>query len=202
VVRRACRAAHPPTAPYADTPVHAPVCVPVPPPTPPHGCLNNRFACRVALTAKTTSGQHSPAYPAAMHGKATASAGAAIVLAGCGGSSQTTVTLTSTLEITKSVTVTARLPPSAPKTTMETDGTYRVGITSPGSSGRRTSPRWRSRRLQAWRVKWDDLRKQIKKACDLARKHGAENVTVLATMIGGRRPTPSACSPTPRTGRG
>jgi hypothetical protein len=34
-------------------------------------------------------------------------------------------------------------------------------------------------------VKWVDLRKQIKKACDLARKHGAENVTVLATMIGG-----------------
>ena len=51
-------------------------------------------------------------------------------------------------------------------------------------------------------VKWVDLQKQIKKACDLARKHGAENVTVLATMIGGRRPTPSACSPSPRTGRG
>ena len=34
-------------------------------------------------------------------------------------------------------------------------------------------------------VKWDDVQKQIKKACDLARKHGAENVTVLATMIGG-----------------
>jgi hypothetical protein len=34
-------------------------------------------------------------------------------------------------------------------------------------------------------VKWVDLQKQIKKACDLARKHGAENVTVLATMIGG-----------------
>ena len=51
-------------------------------------------------------------------------------------------------------------------------------------------------------VKWVDLQKQIKKACDLARKHGAENVTVVATMIGGRRPTPSACSPSPRTGRG
>src|SRR6478736_7269620 len=34
-------------------------------------------------------------------------------------------------------------------------------------------------------VKWEDVQKQIKKACDLARKHGAENVTVLATMIGG-----------------
>jgi sugar phosphate isomerase/epimerase len=34
-------------------------------------------------------------------------------------------------------------------------------------------------------VAWDDLQKQLKKACDLARKHGAENVTVLATMIGG-----------------
>ena len=35
-------------------------------------------------------------------------------------------------------------------------------------------------------VGWDDVQKQIKKACDLARKHGAENVTVLATMIGGQ----------------
>src|SRR3954447_4839463 len=34
-------------------------------------------------------------------------------------------------------------------------------------------------------VKWDDLQKQLKKGCDLAREHGAENVTVLATMIGG-----------------
>ncbi|HET9875257.1 MAG TPA: hypothetical protein VFQ37_05760 [Mycobacterium sp.] len=34
-------------------------------------------------------------------------------------------------------------------------------------------------------VKWDDVQKQLKKACDLARKHGAENVTVLVTMIGG-----------------
>ncbi len=34
-------------------------------------------------------------------------------------------------------------------------------------------------------VKWDDVQKLIKKACDLARKHGAENVTVLVTMIGG-----------------
>ena len=35
-------------------------------------------------------------------------------------------------------------------------------------------------------VKWEDVQKQIKKACDLARKHGAENVTVTVTMIGGR----------------
>jgi sugar phosphate isomerase/epimerase len=35
-------------------------------------------------------------------------------------------------------------------------------------------------------VQWDDVQKQLKKACDLARKHGAENVTVLVTMIGGQ----------------
>jgi hypothetical protein len=34
-------------------------------------------------------------------------------------------------------------------------------------------------------VKWDDLQKQLKKGCDLAREHGSENVTVLATMVGG-----------------
>ena len=34
-------------------------------------------------------------------------------------------------------------------------------------------------------VEWGDVQKQIKKACDLARKHGAENVTVLVTMIEG-----------------
>ena len=64
-----------------------------------------------------------------MQGKTTVIAGAAIVLAGCGGSSQTAVTLTSTLEITKTVTVTVTAPPpaSVPKTAMETDGTYRVG---------------------------------------------------------------------------
>src|SRR5882757_628711 len=62
-----------------------------------------------------------------MQGKTTVITGAAIVLAGCGGSSQTAVTLTSTLDITKTVTVTAPPPPSVPKTTMETDGTYRVG---------------------------------------------------------------------------
>ena len=56
-------------------------------------------------------------------------AGAAVVLTGCGGSSQqAAVTVTSTLEITKTVTVTAPPPASAPKTIIETDGTYRVGI--------------------------------------------------------------------------
>ncbi|MGC2376421.1 MAG: hypothetical protein WA622_04590, partial [Mycobacterium sp.] len=44
------------------------------------------------------------------------------------------MTLTSTLEITKTVTVTAPPPASVPKTTMETDGTYRVGTdTVPGT---------------------------------------------------------------------
>ena len=63
-----------------------------------------------------------------MQGKKTAIAGAAIVLAGCGGgSNQTAVTVTSTLEITKTVSVPAPAPPSVPKTIMETDGTYRVG---------------------------------------------------------------------------
>jgi hypothetical protein len=63
-----------------------------------------------------------------MQGKKTAIAGAAIVLAGCGGSSQTVATVTSTLQpvITKTVTVTYP-PPPVLKTTMDTDGTYRVG---------------------------------------------------------------------------
>ena len=34
-------------------------------------------------------------------------------------------------------------------------------------------------------VQWDDVQKQLKKACDLAGKHGAKNMTVLVTMIGG-----------------
>lgn len=33
--------------------------------------------------------------------------------------------------------------------------------------------------------KWEDLQKLIKKGCDLARKHGAENVTVMVTTLGG-----------------
>jgi hypothetical protein len=76
-----------------------------------------------------------------MQGKKTAIAGAAIVLAGCGGSSQTAVTLTSTLEITKTVTVTAPPPPSVPKTTMETDGTYRVGTDIVPGTYRSAGPR-------------------------------------------------------------
>lgn len=65
-----------------------------------------------------------------MHAKKTAIAAAAMVLAGCGGSSRSLATVTSTVQpvITKTVTVT--VPPPAtplPKTTMDTDGTYRVG---------------------------------------------------------------------------
>jgi hypothetical protein len=63
-----------------------------------------------------------------MPGKKAAIAGTTILLAGCGGSSQTATTVTSTVEITKTVVVTAPPPPSVPKTVMETDGTYRVGI--------------------------------------------------------------------------
>lgn len=81
----------------------------------------------VPLARKRRQDSTPRAYPPSMQGKTTVIAGAAIVLAGCGGSSQTAVTLTSTLEITKTVTVTAPPPPSVPKTTMETDGTYRVG---------------------------------------------------------------------------
>jgi multidrug efflux pump subunit AcrB len=32
---------------------------------------------------------------------------------------------------------------------------------------------------------WDDLQKSLKKTAELATKHGAENVTVLAAVIGG-----------------
>lgn len=34
-------------------------------------------------------------------------------------------------------------------------------------------------------VAWDDIQKQLKRATGLARKHGAENVTVLVNMVGG-----------------
>ena len=34
-------------------------------------------------------------------------------------------------------------------------------------------------------AKWEDLQKHLKKGCDLARKHGAENVTTLVTMAAG-----------------
>ncbi len=63
-----------------------------------------------------------------MKGKKTAIAAAAIVLAGCGGgSTKAAVTVTSTLEVTKTVVVTHPPPSNAPKTLIETDGTYRVG---------------------------------------------------------------------------
>jgi hypothetical protein len=54
---------------------------------------------------------------------------AVLVLAGCGKSSHTAATVTSTLQpvITKTVTVTYPPPPPVPKMTMDTDGTYRVG---------------------------------------------------------------------------
>ena len=56
-------------------------------------------------------------------------AAAAIVLAGCGGSSEHAAsTITSRVEVTKTVTVTVPPSPSAPKAIMETDGMYRVGI--------------------------------------------------------------------------
>ncbi len=35
-------------------------------------------------------------------------------------------------------------------------------------------------------VAWDDVQKQLKRASELARKHGAQNVTVLVTMVGGQ----------------
>ena len=34
-------------------------------------------------------------------------------------------------------------------------------------------------------VEWKDVQKRIKKACDLACKHSAEEVRVLVTMTGG-----------------
>jgi hypothetical protein len=34
-------------------------------------------------------------------------------------------------------------------------------------------------------AKWEDLQKHIKRGSDLARKHGAENVTTLVSMAGG-----------------
>ena len=41
-------------------------------------------------------------------------------------------------------------------------------------------------------VAWGEVQKQLKRASELASKHGAENVTVLVTMVGARGPTPSA----------
>ena len=39
---------------------------------------------------------------------------------------------------------------------------------------------------------WDDIQKQLKRASGLARKHGAENVTVMVNWSEVRAPTPSA----------
>ena len=54
---------------------------------------------------------------------------AAIFVAGCGGGSTPTAapTVTSTRDVTQTVTVTLPPPPLTPKTIIETDGTYRVG---------------------------------------------------------------------------
>ena len=35
-------------------------------------------------------------------------------------------------------------------------------------------------------VNWDDVQKQLKRGTALLSKHGAENVTVLVTMVGGQ----------------
>jgi hypothetical protein len=34
-------------------------------------------------------------------------------------------------------------------------------------------------------VAWGDVQKQLKRACELVRKHGAQNVAVLVNMAGG-----------------
>jgi hypothetical protein len=34
-------------------------------------------------------------------------------------------------------------------------------------------------------VSWDDIHKQLKRATEVVRKHGAENVTVMVNMVGG-----------------
>jgi hypothetical protein len=56
---------------------------------------------------------------------------AATVLTGCGGTTQTTATVTSTVQptITQTETVTySPPPPPGPKTTIDSDGTYQVGV--------------------------------------------------------------------------
>jgi hypothetical protein len=34
---------------------------------------------------------------------------------------------------------------------------------------------------------WDELQKQLKKGIEIVKKHGGENVTLLATVIGGQQ---------------
>ena len=77
-----------------------------------------------------------------MQSKKAVVAGAAIVLTACGGSNHgAAVTVTSTLEVTKTVTVAGPPPPSVPKTIMETDGTYRVGVDILPGTYRSAGPR-------------------------------------------------------------
>jgi sugar phosphate isomerase/epimerase len=35
-------------------------------------------------------------------------------------------------------------------------------------------------------VAWDEVQKQLKRASELVRKHGGENVTVMVNMVGGQ----------------
>ncbi|OBG75461.1 MULTISPECIES: hypothetical protein [unclassified Mycobacterium] len=35
-------------------------------------------------------------------------------------------------------------------------------------------------------VAWDDIHKQLKRAMDLAKKHGAQNATALVNVVGGQ----------------
>jgi hypothetical protein len=51
------------------------------------------------------------------------------------------MTVTSTLEVTKTVTVTAPPPSSAPKTIIENDGTFRVGVDIVPGTYRTAGPR-------------------------------------------------------------
>ncbi len=77
-----------------------------------------------------------------MQSKKAVVAGAAIVLTACGGSNHgAALTVTSTLEVTKTVTVAGPPPPSVPKTIMETDGTYRVGVDILPGTYRSAGPR-------------------------------------------------------------
>ncbi|WP_082971220.1 hypothetical protein [Mycobacterium sp. 852002-51971_SCH5477799-a] len=64
-----------------------------------------------------------------MQFRTAAIAQAALVVAGCGGGSNPTSapTVTSTRDVTQTVTVTLPPPPFTPKAIIETDGTFRVG---------------------------------------------------------------------------
>lgn len=62
-----------------------------------------------------------------MHRRAAAIAGLAMILTGCGEPPQPAA-ITTTVKVTKTVTMTVPSPPAPPKTVMEMDGMYRVGI--------------------------------------------------------------------------